>query len=578
MATLLERPRPTRPVRKLTMRGGRPVLMLGTVLIVGVLTAYPLLLILLQSVRTGIPGQASTWSLESYMRVFSDPSLLGSISSTFAIAIPTVAISTVLAIVFSWLVTRTDLPYKRTIEVLLWAGILVPSTTQALGWILLLDPHYGLLNEAATTILPFLHSGPFNAYSYPSIIWANLAPATAFRFLLIAPAFRNLDASLEEAARVSGRGPWSTLMRITTPLLTPAILAAAFLGLIIAVESFEVPLLLGAPANIRVFSTQVYALVTSYSGSSFSAAAALSTVFLVVVLGLAWLYNRSLAGTSFTTLTGKTTHQAPVRLSQRTKATVLAGIGLYFFAVILLPILVTLLGTFMSLFGFFNISPVFTLANWVTTLSNPTLLNTVVTTVVFSLIAAVVGMVAYFFISYLIIRVHPPGHGLLRFLSWLPWATPGILLGYGLLQMFLNTPGLGALYGTVFAMSLAIIITQVPLGVQMVNASLLQHSKDLEDVGRVSGAGTVYRLWRIVVPLTVPTLLTVGLLVFAAAARDVATITLLSSGNLRTLSLLTIDYVSTPDLGAASVSGFLLVVLIMVAAAVYAVLTRRRAA
>jgi ABC-type Fe3+ transport system permease subunit len=129
----------------------------------------------------------------------------------------------------------------------------------------------------------------------------------------------------------------------------------------------------------------------------------------------------------------------------------------------------------------------------------------------------------------------------------------------------------------VLALSLAIIIIQAPLGVQMVSAALMQHSRDLEEAGRIAGAGPLHRLRRIVVPLTVPTLLTVGLLVFAAAARDVAAITLLTTGNMRTLSLLTIDYVATPDLGAASVSGFLLVILITLAAAVYAVLTRRRA-
>lgn len=548
--------------------------LLAFIAFVAFLTAYPLSTVLIQSFQVGTPGEPTVWSLAGYREVFSNLDLIRPLGSTFVIAIADVFIATLLAVGFAWLVTRTDLPYRGLIEFGLWMGMFIPQVSQSLGWILLLDPNYGLINKAFMA-LPFVGSAPFNIYSYGGIIWALLAFSTSMRFILITPAFRRLDGSAEEASRMSGANTWTTVRRVTVPILLPTILAASILGLIRAVEGFETALLLGTPARIEVFATKVYRLVTLWNGPNFTQAAALSTVFLAIIVVLIWLYNRSLAGRSFTTVTGKMPPQAPVRLG-KWKPVILAFVVLYFVVLVALPIVVTLFGTFMTLFGFFNIAQPYTLDHWGQALNDPMLVKSIGTTVLFGAFSAVLGAFLYLVISYLILRTELPGRRVLNFFSWLPWSMPSILLGLGLLWMFLGNPVLHLLYGTIFAFGLAIVIKETPLGIQMTRAALLQHSADLEEAGRISGAGFWFRLRTIILPLMAPALTTIALLTFVAAARDVATISLLSTGSMRTLSLLTVDYVFSSNLGAASVSGFLLVLVIMAAAGVAAFVGRGR--
>ena len=96
-----------------------------------------------------------------------------------------------------------------------------------LAWMLLLDPHFGFLNAAAQH-LPFVTGPILNPYSFWGIVWVHLGTGGIWlNVMLLTPVFRRLGASLEEAARVSGANTFSTLWRITFPVLSPMILAIA---------------------------------------------------------------------------------------------------------------------------------------------------------------------------------------------------------------------------------------------------------------------------------------------------------------------------------------------------------------
>ena len=154
---------------------------------------------------------------------FSDAAVPKALWNTFLLGSARVAITTVLSVFFAWVITRTDTPGKSFIEFMLWLGFFLPLLPMTLGWILLLDPNYGLINKLAVDWLGFSR-GPFNIYSYGGIIWAHLAFSTCVRFILLTPAFKALDATLEEAAQVAGSSALTTLMRVTVPVLLPAVL------------------------------------------------------------------------------------------------------------------------------------------------------------------------------------------------------------------------------------------------------------------------------------------------------------------------------------------------------------------
>ena len=119
-------------------------------LLVGLLIlilAYPLALLFVKSFVISRPGQPTVWAVNGWVEAFTDVNLAIAIGNTFYLAFVRVIITSVLAIFFAWVVTRTDTPLKGFIEVALWLGFFLPLLPMTMGWILLLDPYYGLINK-----------------------------------------------------------------------------------------------------------------------------------------------------------------------------------------------------------------------------------------------------------------------------------------------------------------------------------------------------------------------------------------------------------------------------------------------
>ena len=178
-----------------------PIALLAAVL-VGIL-AYPLALLFIKSFAISRPGQPVVWGLGGWAAAFTDVNLAVAIGNTFYLGLVRVVLTSALAIFFAWVVTRTDTPFKGLIEVTLWLGFFLPLLPMTMGWILLLDPYYGLINKFLMYVFA-LSQPPFDVYSYWGIIWCHLAFSTSVRFLLMTPAFTAMDAALEDAARTSG--------------------------------------------------------------------------------------------------------------------------------------------------------------------------------------------------------------------------------------------------------------------------------------------------------------------------------------------------------------------------------------
>ncbi len=212
--------------------------------------------------------------------------------------------SLTLSVIVAWLIARTDMPGGNAIEFLCWFAYFVPDFPLTLAWILLLDPHFGFLNTAAK-YLPFVDGPLFNPYSFWGIVWVHLGTGGIWlNVMLLTPVFRRLGASLEEAARVSGANTFTTLWRITFPVLSPMILAIAVLSFIKGLESFNTELLLGLPARIYVYGTRIYDYLRQ-EPPAYGEATALGSVFLLVLFVLAFFYRSYLQGKKkFTVVTG----------------------------------------------------------------------------------------------------------------------------------------------------------------------------------------------------------------------------------------------------------------------------------
>ena len=538
-----------------------PIVLL--IVVVGFLVLTPLFLMILNSFQTARPGQPIVWGIEGWIKAFTTPGIVKAMTNTFSLAITRQAIALLIGSFFAWLIARTDIPLKGTLEFFFWLSFFLPALPETMGWILLLDPKYGLLNQGLMN-LGIVNQPLFNIYSFWGIVWAHMGGTVSVKVMLLAPAFRNLDAALEEASKISGASGWHTFFHIVIPVMMPAILVTTILGIIRSLEAFEVELLLGTPIGLQVYSTKIHELVT-WEPPQFAPAMALSTVFLGVLLLMVALQRRYIANRNYETITGRGFSIRPTPLG-RWRYPLFALVLFFALIVTLVPTALLLTGTFMKLFGFFNIAEPWTLDNWRATLNDPVLLRSLWNTLAIGLGSGLVGVLFFSFIAYVIVKTRYAGRWLLDFLSWLPWSIPGILLGIALLWTFLQTRIFLPIYGTIYLLMIAMLIKSMPFGTQMIKSVLIQLGSDLEEASKVCGGTWYHTFKRVIFPLTMPALITVALVGFISAARDISTVVLLGSGKSRTLSLLMLDFAAGAEFEKATVVAVIIVGLVVAAA------------
>jgi iron(III) transport system permease protein len=534
------------------------VLFASVLLITLFLVLFPVVLLVFYSFSVGTPTGPLRLGLDAWRNAVDNPLILTSVLNTIKLLLSIHMISFPVAIAIAWVLARTDLPGRQGFEFMFWISFFMPTLSVLLGWIMCLDPEYGVFNQLATA-LPFVDKGPFNIYSFWGIVWAHLAShAITVKVMLLTPIFRNIDSMLEEASRVCGGGRFSTLIRIVVPVTLPALLAILMIALIRAMQSFEIELVLGPPFRFYVYSTLVYNLI-SQEPPDFAAASALATIGLMLILPLIfvqrWLSTRRL----YTTISGRMKSE-PVGLG-RLKAPVFIVMLIVVLMLTALPLVFLGMASTMKLFGFFSLPQPWTWEHWTTVFADEAFRQSVVNTVTMSGGAAIAAIVLLSLIAYFSVRSTFRGRALLDFVSWLPFAVPGILFGLGLLYVFLGIPFFHPLYGTIWLMIIATVISGMTFGTQILKSNLLQLSKDLEDASRVVGATWQRTFCQVVIPIIVPTVLLVGTTSFITAARDVASVALVATAGTRTLSLLQLDYMVQGRYGPAAAISFVVILM-----------------
>jgi iron(III) transport system permease protein len=528
--------------------------------VVAFMVLAPLALMLLNTFQLARPGQAPVYGLDGWRIAFGDRSMLVALGNTFSLSIAREAIALVIGVFLAWLVARTDLPARHILEFVFWIAFFLPPLPLAMGWILLLDERFGLVNQ-------WLGVPVFAIYSFWGIVWVHLTTTIGVKVLLLAPAFRNLDASLEESSRSCGVSTLGTLRRIVIPLMAPAILVATILGLIRSLDAYEIELLLGVPIKLYVYSTKIRDLVT-FEPPQYAPASALGVVLLVVLVVLVAVQRWYLGKRAYRTVSGRGFSTRPTSLGLW-RWPVFGLVALIALTITVVPVVVLVMGTFMRAFGYFNIPNPWSTEHWQRVLTDPMLIRSFQNTLFVGAGSAILGTAFYALVAYVVVKTRFAGRAIVDLLSWLPWAIPGILLGLALLWTVFQTPFLLPLYGTVYVLILALVIKSMPLGVQLTKSVLVQLGDELEEASRIAGGSWLTTYRRVVLPLLAPTLFTVGVVCFMSAARDISTIVLLGSSQSRTLALLALDFAYGGQFEKATVVA-VLTVLVVVAAALLA--------
>ena len=514
-----------------------------TVVLLGVAfcVVYPLLLVVLESFQVAPPGQPARYGLDGWRAAFAEPLLRTALLNTFKVTLARQVVSLALAVLIAWLIACTDLPGRTWIEFAFWGAFFLPTLTVTLSWILLLDPDYGLINTGLAK-LPVIGKGPFDIYSFWGIVWIHVITGSlTVKVILLTPAFRNMNAAFEEASRVAGAGTTRTALSITIPVMAPVVLSVFLLGTMVSLQTFEVEQVLGVPFRFFVFSTMIYDLLVTRV-PRYDAATALAVLVLAAMLPLVFTQQWLTRGRRYTTITGQ--FQSRRHRLGRWRWPAFALMLALVLIVLGVPLVFAVLGTFMKLFGFFNIPDPWTLKNWTTVLADELFLRSLWNTVVLAGSTAVAAVLVHSLIAYIVVRTRFVGRRALDLISWLPFTVPGIILGLALLWLFLDVGVLRPLYGTMAALVIAGLVSGMPLGVQIIKSGLMQLGGDLEEASRVAGASWWATYRRIVLRLMAPTLVAVAMITFVGAARNIGNIALLATSANRPLSILQLDYIA----------------------------------
>jgi iron(III) transport system permease protein len=503
---------------------------------------YPIILLLILSFNTApnILVPPPVWGLENWTGAWQLPGLLGSIANSFTVWFFVTIFSFPLAIVISLILARTNVHFSHKIEALFWIAYIFPSIASTFGWVILLDPDTGFLNKALQ-LLPWVHDAPFNIFSVPGIVWARImGDGLAFKVILLTPAFRNMDGALEEASRVSGASNFRTMLRVTLPVMAAPIVLTLSLQLLRVFQGFETEWILGSRFGYFVYSTLIYKLVRLDATPNYGDAVVLGSITLLVIAAIIPL-QRWIVGRRHYTTVDSSFRPGLFDLGRWRKA--VTGSILFIITLLTaLPVFVLIVGSFMTRIGFFNAKPVWTLKHWTDVFGNPQFQDAVTTTLTLAVSAGILSPIIFSLVAYVIVRTRQRGRALLDGMIWASAALPGILVGLGLLLMFLTTPFLRPLFGTIWVLIIVVAVSGITTGVNVFKGVMVQLGASLEEAGRVAGAGWIRTYFRIVIPVLMPTMVLIGMLAFVSAAGSTSTIVLLASRETTTLSLLALQY------------------------------------
>lgn len=560
------------------MEASRPRLVWTLIAIVGFLTLCPVAMLLIGSFSEGLNG-LGRFTVAKYAAVYTDPALLSVIGNTVVFVLGSSLLATGLALFLAYLNTRTDIPFKGLFRVISIVPMMIPHLLFAVSWALLLNPSNGMLNGAVKDALG-LEQMPFDVYTLWGMILVEGLLDMPIAYLIIAPAMGSFDVALEESSRVFGAGAWRTLLRITLPVLRPAILASFILGLVRSLASFAVPLVIGMPGRVDVLATYLYQMIATGFATDYGKAAALGMSVLAVSITLIVVY-RALTSESekFVTISGRGYRPSIIALG-RWRMPLFALVALISLVMIVLPVAV-LLYTSLVPYAMVPSAQAFasmSLKHWIDVLQDPLSIASLRNSVVLGVVGATAGVLLSVFVAYVIVRVRSRAAALLESLSYLSFSFPGIVIGVGFMWFFVQTP----LYATLWALLIAYIATYLPYGIRPLASAFVQVHRHLEESSLVCGASALTTLRRIIVPLLVPGIVSAWILLASMFVRELTVSVVLSRPGTEVLAIQILRFADDGLWGKLAALGIVMIAistgLVLVASAVGARFRLARAA
>ena len=519
--------------------------------ILGFLVVYPVLTLLLGALTDTNPVVEGLslrhLSVANFLTVVANPNVADALANTLLACGGGTAIAVVIGLLFSWIVVRTNTPFRGFIAATSILPLFAPPLVAGVAWSILGSPKTGLINTAFKWAGLDWH---VDFYSMSGLVFVFGIYYAPYVYMFTSSALRNMDPSLEEAAEISGASAFATLFSVTFPLIMPAIVSGMLLSFIVMLGIYGVPAVLGAPANINVLTTYIFKL-TNWSPPLYNTAAAVAIILMVVTGALVFLQQKVLSGRSYTTVAGKPFRPRTLDLGRWRWFTFSLGL-IYLVIVVVLPMLALIVAAFRKFMFIRDIASLFdlrqySLVHFNAIFDNPLTIRSIYNAVEVGLITAVVGGALAFAIGYTVHRTHVPGRRLIDLIATLPVAIPGLVIGVAYLWAWIGIPG--GLYGTIWILALAFIARFMPDTVKALSTSFLQIHRELEEAAWVCGKGMLTTIASIVLPLARPGVIASMTLLFVLAIRELGSSLFLYTSNTMVMSVLLLDYYEGGNIG-----------------------------
>jgi len=531
------------------------------------LAVLPLFMLVMGSFQAEIAPREFVYTLKNYQAAYASQYTYSTFKNSLIFASGAAALSFILGTVLAWLTERTNTPLRGIFVPLAVIPLILPGVLESIAWIFLLSPKFGYLNVWLKSLFG-LQSAPFNVFSLPGMIWVHSVGQVPLAFLMMTAAFKSMDPSLEESAMMSGANTWKTFRRVTLRLLMPTAGSVLLILFVRTLESFETPALIGIPARIYVYTSEIFLAFNEYPPDYGRGGALAVGLLLLSAIGV-WLYTRSTRESKkFQTVTGKAFRPRQFDLGLW-RWLGLAFLLVYFIFVVLLPFLVLLWASFLPFFASPSWDSVQKLS-----LDNYRYLNgfrpfwdAMKNSILLATLTATIAMVLTSLIAWIVYKSRLPGAWLLDFLAFVPITIPGIVMGMALILLYVAFPI--PIYGTIWMLLIAYVTRFIPYGMRAASGSILQIHSELEEAAAASGASWWETFRRVTLPLLRPGFAAGWIYICIVSFREFSTSVLLATGESRVLSILLFTMFEQGQVTVVAAIGMLMILTLLGIVAIF---------
>ncbi|MFI4986788.1 MAG: ABC transporter permease [Alphaproteobacteria bacterium] len=471
-------------------------------------------------------------TLANYAAAFGDRLDLTALVNSLILGSGVAVIAAILGVPLAWAVSRTDMPGKDLVRLMVLGAFVTPPYLGAIGWILLAGPNAGWINRLWMGLTGDA-SGIVNIFTFPGLIVAIAVYSYPYTFIFTSAALDAVSSEMEDAANILGSGGLRTTFKITLPLVWPAILGGLIISFLEAIALFGTPAIIGLPAHINVVTTQLWQFFEYPVRTEVAAAYAMPLLGITAVLF--WVQRKSFGRKGFVTITGKGGERRLLSLGRWRWLVV--GYTLFVAAIsVLLPVLVLAQAAFSRAWGRgFSLANL-TLANFHYVLvEHTTAGRSIVHSFVYGATTATLALVLALAIAYVVNRRLLPWANVLAFLCVAPFVIPGIVLALGYYAAYAPPPV--GLYGTAALIILAFTTRFLPIAYTNSDAGVRSINPEMEDAVRILGGGRLTVLAKVVAPLLRRSLIGGWILVFIPATRELSAAIFLSGPHTQVMSV-----------------------------------------